>query len=143
LVEQIRAERDATDVTFNNAFAGYAASGVSHLPSDRHLAFAVPLDVARRPRLPALVLRGGGREVSFALGSAVNPRASVDADGTGAFTVRWDVRRARAVLVRDARTGRTLAIARGGRTRARRSARDVELMASDGVTNFRRRVSAR
>lgn len=133
--------RDASgDVLFHLAFAG---TRVEHLEGERHFAFAVPLDSLRRARLARIVLRADGREASLAAGDATGAAPSVRAEGAGAFRVRWDPRKAPAVLVRDVATGQVIAVARGGNARVRGSAHEVELVLSDGVRSSGRRLLVR
>jgi hypothetical protein len=139
--------------------ADFAADAVSEgAAGERHFAFTVPLDDARAQRLAALRLRGGGvrgEATSRAAADAVRAAPSVQgaaAAGAAAPTPRaraaagrgveltWDAAAHPLVVVRDARTGRVLSLARGGRSAVMTDARELDLEISDGVRSSVQRV---
>lgn len=141
----------AGEVLFSLSFDG---DRIPDVPGDRrHFAFAVPLDAHRMERLAALRVVGTGAEArSRAPAGAVlarraslslraEPRVSVARTDANRLAVRWDAAAFPMVMVRDARTGDILALARGGAADVR-SAGDVELVVSDGVRSSTRRVAA-
>ncbi|HEU0077519.1 MAG TPA: hypothetical protein VFQ76_07700, partial [Longimicrobiaceae bacterium] len=68
-------------------------------------------------------------------------RASVARQGADRLAVRWDATAYPMAMVRDARTGEILALARGGAAELRAGAGEVEVVLSDGVRSSTRRVA--
>ncbi len=100
-----------------------------------HFAMAIPLAPAWRGRVHALAVRRQGRELArrSSLG-APDPEIAIEPGAAADETwIRWDHRRSPELLVRDRRTGQIAAFARGGALRLQGTARDLELVPSDGV----------
>lgn len=110
-------------------------------------AFAYAIPVARAPRpIASLVLAGPRgsvqREASaLAAGAVAGQRAQVDTRTVsarrvgGAAAISWNAARYPLVVVRDAKTGEILSLARGGSATVVTSASDLELTLSDGVAS--------
>lgn len=136
----------AGEVLFSISFAG---DRIEDVKGDRRLfAFAVPLGPQQMDRLATL--RVGGRGVQARAGGAVMqrrapaaapPRASVARQGADRVAVRWDASAYPMAMVRDARTGEILALARGGAAELRAGTGEVEVVLSDGVRSSTRRVA--
>jgi hypothetical protein len=118
---------------------------VADLPQlEHHFVYAVPLRGAARDRVESLRSSGPSgvssrslpRGPRSALGQAVLRRS-----GTGRIAVQWDRAVHAELLVRDARTGEVIAIARGGNAEVLTSAADVDLVASDAPRTAPRRVA--
>jgi hypothetical protein len=117
-------------------------------PRDRHFAFVIPMDDLGSTPLARLRFSALGRTVELAAAAPLRPDGHTDAPrasnaGAGRVRVSWTDPGVRGVLVRDARTGEILSFARSGLAELRMSARDVELIVSDGVRSERRRVTVR
>jgi hypothetical protein len=143
---RIEALADDGSVLFSFAFDGDA---VDHAhPQDRHFAFVVPQSALQGRALGTLRLVASGRTAE--LRSTPASASSLGAQGAQSPLVRrsaanaarltWSDPAVRGVLVRDARTGDVLAIARGGSARLETTSPDVELVVSDGVRSRARRV---
>jgi hypothetical protein len=135
---------------FSLAFAG---ERLAHADGDERIfAFAVPLGPQDIERLVTLRLVARGRAVTrtASLGGAaaagrrdrVAAGARVERAGSRGLRVGWDAGEAPAVMIRDAGTGEILSFARGGTAGLLTDARELELVFSDGVRSFRRRVPA-
>jgi hypothetical protein len=103
---------------------------------DRHFAFAVPLDARSAARLDQIRLAGPGASASVSrpaaalrAGPAVPPSM---ARVSGGVALRWDSAAHPMVMVRDARTGQVLSLARGGSVTLPAAAAEVELVMSEG-----------
>jgi hypothetical protein len=135
--------------------ADFAADDVSEgAHGERHFAFTLPLDDARARRLASLRMRGGGVRGELApraaaapgiqpgQPAAAPPTPSVRARSTAGrrAEVTWDARQHPLVVVRDARTGQVLSLARGGHVQLATDATELELDVSDGVRSTTRRV---
>jgi hypothetical protein len=140
---------DDGSVLFSFAFDGDA---VDHArPQDRHFAFVVPQSALQGRALGTLRLVANGRTAE--LRSTPASAGSLSAHGARSPLVRrsaanaarltWSDPAVRGVLVRDARTGDVLAIARGGAAKLETKSPDVELVISDGVRSRARRVTFR
>jgi hypothetical protein len=136
----------AGEVVFSLSFAG---DRVPDLEGDQRLfAFALPLSPQQMDRLATLrVVRrgvdsGAGGVTERRASLAAAPRASVARQGAERLSVRWDASAYPMAMVRDARTGEILALARGGTAEVRAGAGDVELVLSDGVRSSTRRIAA-
>ena len=140
---------DDGSVLFSFAFDGDA---VDHArPQDRHFAFVVPRSALQGRALGTLRLVANGRTAelrstsasagSLSAQSAQSPLVRRSAANTARLT--WSDPAVRGVLVRDARTGDVLAIARGGAAKLETTSPDVELVISDGVRSRARRVTFR
>jgi hypothetical protein len=106
-------------------------------PGDRVFAMALPLDMTRRDGLAVLRVTSGGREVARRTAARV-PRPGIELrrgvdDGSGRQLVQWDAGRYPLAVVRDAASGRILALGRGGVADVGRVAGPVEVILSDGV----------
>jgi hypothetical protein len=108
-----------------------------HPRAGRLFAFAVPMDDADASRLEQIRLTGpgmGGASVTrppAALRRA--PAAPVRREpAAGGVSLQWDAAAHPMVMVRDARSGEVLSLARGGSVTVPAMG-DVELVASDGV----------
>lgn len=133
------------EVVFSFSFAG---DRVPDLKGDQRLfAFALPLGPQQMDRLATLrVVRrgvdaGAGGVTEHRASLAASPRASVARQGAERLAVRWDAGAYPMAMVRDARTGEILALARGGMAEVRAGAGEVELVLSDGVRSSTRRVA--
>jgi hypothetical protein len=147
---------EGLDAAGNLVFAAdFAAEDVSDgAPGERHFAFTLPIDDVRARRLASLRMRGGGVRGERVPGVAAAPgiqagqsaarppepalRARATAGRRAELT--WDARQHPLVVVRDARTGQVLSLARGGRVQLATDATELELDVSDGVRSTARRV---
>jgi hypothetical protein len=140
----------AGQVLFSLAFAG---DRIPDVEGDRRtFAFAVPMGTQQMDRLATLRVVGSGVEARArtAAGAVTQhraslapaPRASVSRQGGGRLAVRWDASAYPMAMVRDARTGEILAMARGGTAdvQAGTGSAEVEVVLSDGVRSTPRRV---
>jgi hypothetical protein len=118
---------------FRVSFDGVAVADGAD-PAERHFAWFVPLNEAQIDDVTALeVVTPRGRVLRQARTTA-RGRADVRMDAAGGRTrVRWDATRYPAALVREAATGRVLAIARSGDSLLRTTAPGLEVILSDGV----------
>ena len=126
-------------VLFSYAFDGDVVDHAN--PEDRHFAFVVPQTALRGRALATLRLRARGRSVeqrSTTSLTTISP--SVRRTPSGVTRVTWSDRAVRGVLIRDARTGDVLSIARGGVANFEAHG-DLELVVSDGVRSQTRRVA--
>lgn len=109
--------------------------------SAQHFAFVIPIDQMRGVDPTRLRVTANGRAVERrATATASTAAPVVERVGTRRVRVRWDATRASAILVRDARTGEIMAIARGGVSVVNAPSGDVELTVSDGVRSATRRA---
>jgi hypothetical protein len=138
------------EVLFSLAFAG---DRIPDVEGDRRtFSFAVPLGPQQMDRLATLRVVGSGVEAraratagavtQYRASLAPAPRASVSRLGADRLAVRWDARSYPMAMVRDARTGEILALARGGTADVQAGAGEVEVVLSDGVRSTPRRVAA-
>jgi hypothetical protein len=132
----------------------------------RHFAFAVPLPPGGASRVARLTVRGAGEFVersstdgipasadfsgsssagvaSASVNSAAAAAVSARAVSADMVQLSWDSTRFPAVAVRNAVTGVLLAVGRNGQTTVRTSARELDLLVSDGVKSFVQRVVVR
>lgn len=137
--------RDADGrVLFDLAFEGDSIADVTS--GERHFAFAVPVSSAAAARLATIELAGEGRRTIRRARQPLAPRTPLTmarvraARVNGEVDLRWDVAEHPMALVRDARTGRILSFARGGRAALATDADEVELVLSDGVRSYGTRV---
>ena len=136
---------DGGAILFSISFAGERLADV---PGDhRQFAFAIPLDPATRDRLVTVRLRGRGREVGHTTRGRMSaaltgpaPQARAARRAGEAVAVEWDAVTHPAVMVRDARSGAILSIARDGRAIVTDSGSELELLLSDGVRTTRTRI---
>lgn len=120
---------------FSLAFAGDRVAD-SQDPSDETFAFVIPLSQLRGVDLDRLRLSAGGRQVEHrSSGGGAIPTARRLAGG--GVRVSWSAATSRAALIRDARTGRVLSIARGGAVDLQTAATDLDVTISDGVKSIR------
>ena len=145
-----RIEAIAEDGT--SVFAlNFDGSTVDHGRSeDRQFAFVVPQKAFHGRALGALRLSAPGRFAE--LRSSTLSRQELAQQAGGSFSVRrlsgdatltWSSASVRGVLVRDARTGDVLAITRKPLARFTTIARDVDIVASDGVRSRTHRLPIR
>lgn len=135
---------------FSLSFAG---TRIASLPDARTFAFAIPAARAHPDRLARLTLEGptgsttrrSSRGPSLDEQDRAAPEISVGrAKGTsGTVTVRWRSGWTDAVLVRDIRTGQTLALSRNWRTLVPSDVERVNVVFSDGVQSRTRTVQLR
>jgi hypothetical protein len=138
--------------------ADFAADRVSEgADGERHFAFTIPLDDARAGRLATLRMRGGGvrAEVSSAAaGDATpmqpnatappatpSPQPRARAAAGQRVELSWDAGRHPLVVVRDARSGAVISLARGGRMLLATDAPELQLELSDGVRSSMQRIA--
>lgn len=141
------AAEDGTQVFALN----FAGSTVDHgAPEDRQFAFVVPRTAFRGRSLGALRLSSPGRFAE--LRSSTLTRQELAQQGNGSLRVRrlagdavltWSSASVRGALVRDAQTGEVLAIARRPSAKVATSARDVDIVVSDGVRSRTHRLPVR
>jgi hypothetical protein len=142
---RVEGRDDAGGVVFA---ADFAAEPVEDgAAGERHFAFTVPLDAGRAMRLNSLRVRGAGiRDVEVRAGAAPRSSAAASAQPRArsvagrALELTWDAAVHPLVVVRDARTGRVLSLARGGRAHITSTAGEVVVEVSDGVRSTSRRV---
>ena len=104
----------------------------------RHFAFAMPLDERTTARLQTIRLTGPGvgmaavsaAPASLRAGPAKPASATLSAGGV---TIEWDAAAQPMAMVRDARSGEVLSLARGGSVLLPAVVNVVELVMSDGV----------
>jgi hypothetical protein len=141
------------DAAGNTVFSlSFEGEEVPDLPggAERQFVFVVPLDSAERGRLQTMRLTGHGltalrsaRANAATQGEAGRSPPGVESVQAGAVAeVRWNAEYPLAVI-RDARTGEVLSLARGGlgRIPSRQGAIRVDL--SDGLTSHAAQVTAR
>lgn len=134
---------------FSFAFEGDAMDHAH--PMDRQFAFVIPQSAFNGKTLHTLRLVAGSRTSERTSQASTGSRLSAqDAQSplvrrlaASAARVTWTDPAVRGVLVRDARTGDVLAIARSGDARLESRSRDLELVVSDGVHSRARRVTLR
>ncbi|HEX6132778.1 MAG TPA: pre-peptidase C-terminal domain-containing protein [Longimicrobiales bacterium] len=123
----------------------FDALELDHMEDVQHFAWAVPLRSLRGvPR--ELRLRGGGVEGVRRETATAGARDDVRATREGASSVRieWDAAASPIAVVRDARSGDIISLARGGDVRVGTTAQELEVTLSNGVrTTARRSVVAR
>jgi len=129
----------------------FDGSTVDHAaPEDRQFAFVVPLSAFGGRALGGLRLSAPGRFTE--LRSSTLSRQQLAQQGSGSLRVRrldgdatvtWSSASVRGALVRDARTGEVLAIARNSSAKVTTNARDVDIVVSDGVRSRTHRLPVR
>jgi hypothetical protein len=128
----------------------FAPKEIADLPGgQKNFVFAVPVSDARARQVATLRLSGLGRQMvrraqlpgSGMQGAGAKPlpvnARRLAAGGTG---IQWDARSHPMVMVRDARTGEVLSLARGGSVQLPGVRQEVDLVFSNGVTSTARRV---
>ncbi len=145
-----RIEATAEDGTQAFSF-NFDGSSVDHGKSDdRQFAFVVPRTAFQGRPLRALRLSTLGRFAE--LRSSTQSRQELAQQAGGSLRVRrlagdaivsWSGASVRGALLRDARTGEVLAIARTPSTRVTTNARDVDIVVSDGVRSRTHRLPVR
>jgi hypothetical protein len=107
----------------------------------RHFAFVVPMDQLRGavPVRLRLSTRGRVAERRATSGERDPARPEAQRVGRDGLRVRWSDPQIQGVMVRDARTGEILSLARGGEVFLAGAASDIELTVSDGVRSARSR----
>lgn len=137
----------ALDATGTQLFAlSFDGDSVADAPSaGRSFAYAIPLARATRP-IASMVLagpHGSARRESGGAASTATAGGRALADATpatarrvgGGAAIAWNAQRYPLVVVRDAKTGEVLSLARGGATTVETAATDLELTLSDGVSS--------
>jgi hypothetical protein len=136
---------------FNLSFAAHTVADAPG--SHENFVFAVPLAPERVARISTIRLSGRGRHTvssalprSAAARGQLSPGAAPDSIemrpmASGRVQLRWNVRAHPMVMVRDARSGEVLSLARGGDVQLSNIKGDVDLVVSDGVKSRVKRVS--
>lgn len=147
---RLRGFDDSGSQLFSLSFAG---TKVAPLTDTRTFAFALPAARVHLDRLARLTFSGpaGSTTRRSSIGPSLYnqgrtaPQVSMSKSkgGPGAVALRWQSKRTTAVLVRDARTGQTLAVSRNGRTIVSSDANSVNVIFSDGVRSLTRTVPLR
>lgn len=135
----------ALDASGAQLFAlSFEGDSIADAPgTGRSFAYAIPLARATRP-IASLVLagpRGSARRDAavVATGANAGERALADAHPAHArragndASITWNAQRYPLAVVRDAKTGEILSLARGGTANVETAANDLELTLSDGV----------
>ncbi len=129
----------------------FAPKEIADLPGgQKNFVFAVPLSDARARQVATLRLGGPGRQTVRRAQLPVSagpqgagarpPSASVRRLASGGTGIQWDARTHPMVMVRDARTGQVLSLARGGTVQLPGARQEIDLVFSNGVTSSARRV---
>ena len=130
----------------------FAPKEIADLPGgQKNFVFAVPVSDAQARQVATLRLSGPGRqtvrraavpEVSARQqASGAKPQSpSVRRLVSGGTGIQWDAGAHPMVMVRDARTGDVLSLARGGSVQLPGVRHEVDLVLSNGVTSSARRV---
>ena len=131
----------AGEPLFSLVFAGDRI-GDAPDPNDETFSFVVPLSQLRGISLDRLRLSARGQQVEHrgarGAGAPVAQRMS-----SGRVRVTWDASVSRVALVRDARTGAILSLARGGSVDLPAGADDLDVTLSNGVRSVQARVRPR
>ncbi|HEX7241406.1 MAG TPA: hypothetical protein VF263_14110 [Longimicrobiaceae bacterium] len=111
--------------------------------TERHFAYAIPARLARTDRLASLRVTGRGVRAERRPSALAAPRRAPAAAlrrgaRRGEVRLEWAAGGQPAALVRDARTGEVVAIARDGGASLRTGASELEVLFSDGVRTTRR-----
>ena len=124
----------------------FAPKEIADLPGgQQNFVFAVPVSDAQARQVATLRLSGLGRQtVRRAAVPEVSgpkpPSPSVRRLARGGTGIQWDAGTHPMVMVRDARTGEVLSLARGGSVQLPGVRHEVDLVLSNGVTSSARRV---
>ncbi|MEP7226733.1 MAG: hypothetical protein ABI785_05190 [Gemmatimonadales bacterium] len=141
------AENGATLFSFS-----FAPKQIADLPGgQKNFAFAVPLSDTQARQLTTIRLAGAGRQTvrrapvaavsGMQQSAGVKPlSASARRLADGGTGIQWDARTHPMAMVRDARTGEVLSLARGGSVELPGNRHEVDLVISNGVTSSVRRV---
>jgi hypothetical protein len=108
-------------------------------PNDQTFAFGVPMSQLRGVALNRLRFSALGRQVEQR-GSGGGAIPAAERTAPGHVRVSWNPANARVALVRDARTGQVLTIARGGSVDLQTPSDDLEITLSDGVKSTKSRI---
>jgi hypothetical protein len=108
----------------------------------KHFTFVVPLRPERAGRIASLQLEGGGVRTSVTQTSSEPVNVAVTRGPAGRVGLRWDVRKAPMIMVRDPVTGDVLSFARGGHAEVATARDDLSLSISDQVQSRDLRVRA-
>lgn len=131
---------EAFDAAGQSLFAlSFDGERIADIPGDsRAFAFVVPMTVLRGRTLDRLTLSRGGRksEMRAASGSAAQAPATFASVSGKRVRVSWGPT-TRAALIRNARTGEVLSIARGRSVNVIAGADPLEVILSDGVKSRR------
>ena len=129
----------------------FDAVAVMDSPVDEgYFAFAVPISEVRAKSIAEIRLRVHDREISRFASTALLPAAAgsvisvkpvtLRRESRGTLRLEWDAAAHPAALVRDARTGEVLAIARNGVATLRSGASDVDVHLSNGTGSVTKRM---
>ncbi|MBK8250767.1 MAG: hypothetical protein IPK85_25740 [Gemmatimonadetes bacterium] len=116
--------------------------GDSPDPTARHFAFVIPADMLRDLDLSRIRVSGNGRQAERRASSAARQATdgpTIEREGRG-VRVRGGDNSVTGVLVRDARTGDILSLARGTSALVMTTGTELEITESDGVRSQTRRV---
>jgi hypothetical protein len=119
---------------FSFSFAGERVAD-SPGGDDETFAFVVPLSQLRGVNLAAIRLSARGRQVDLR-SSGVSTAPAVQRVN-GRVRITWTGGNTRAALIRDARTGAILSVARGGMAEVSTSSDEIEVTLSDGVRSVK------
>jgi peptidase M66-like protein len=108
-------------------------------PNDQTFAFVVPMSQLRGVALNHLRFSALGRQVEQR-GSGGGAVPAAQRSAPGRVRVSWNAASARVALVRDARNGQILTIARGGVVELQTPSDDLEITVSDGVKSTKSRI---
>jgi hypothetical protein len=132
----------AGESLFSIAFSGDRVAD-SPDPGDETFAFVVPLSRLRGASLHRLRLSAAGRQLEYrGQGGRVAP-ASARRIAPGLVRLTWSAATSAGALIRDARTGRILSLARGGSVDLRTTSDEFDVTLSDGVASVRSRIRPR
>jgi hypothetical protein len=131
----------AGETLFSLSFAGDRVADAPD-PNEQTFAFVIPLTQLRGVALDRLRLSALGRQVELrGSGGGAVPTALRTAPAR--VRVTWNAAAARVALIRDARTGHILSLARGGTIDLSTTSDDLDVTLSDGVRSVRSRVRPR
>ena len=102
----------------------------------------LPLSRLGSASLDRLQLSARGRQVELR-SSGADAAPLVTRLANGRVRVTWNGASARAALIRDARTGEILSVARSGSIEFRSFAAELEITTSDGVRSLKSKVRPR
>jgi hypothetical protein len=112
-------------------------------PTEETFAFVIPMSQLQGVELDRLRLSTAGRQVERQRSTSVGAAPTAVRMASGRVRVSWNAASAPAALVRDARTGRIVSIARGGALDLQTASDDLEITLSDGVRSVKSKVRPR
>lgn len=122
----------------------FSGDVVDHAPGARHFAYAVPLRMLGNRAPAALHLTGPGLDIvrTAPPRTGVAPDVRVTRVDGSRVRVVWDAAQSPLAVVRDARTGEILSLARGGAAVVESREPELQIELSNGVrSHLRRRVT--